>query len=271
MALRLEFATMRVSFDSSGVRTMIYASILTRVLLCIGFAAACTALPGAAHAQSADEEKLEQAAVALQAFAADEQHGIPIQLLREARGIAVIPNLLRGGFILGGRRGRGVLAVRTDSGEWSNPTFITLTGGSIGWQIGVDSTDLVLVFANERSVANISRGRFTLGGEAAATAGPLGRRTAAAVTARSEIYAYVRSRGLFAGAAFEGARLDVDQDATREFYSADPRAEALGPQNVATPASVRAFLLTLSNAAELPSRNAPGTPSSEEAVTFPLD
>src|SRR5690606_15674615 len=139
-----------------------------------------------------DVAKLAQAAEVLRAFTANEENGIPVELLQQARGIAIVPNLIRGGFILGGRRGRGVLAVRMSSGEWSNPAFITVTGGSIGWQFGVESADLILIFANDRSVRNIEDGRFTLGGEAAAVAGPLGRRSSTTVTARSEVYAYIR-------------------------------------------------------------------------------
>src|SRR5690606_23427309 len=105
-----------------------------------------------------DVAKLEPAAEVLRAFTADDENGIPVELLQQARGSAIVPNLIRGGFILGGRRGRGVLVVRTASGEWSNPAFITVTGGSIGWQFGVESADLVLIFANDRSVRNIEDG-----------------------------------------------------------------------------------------------------------------
>jgi lipid-binding SYLF domain-containing protein len=226
----------------------------------------------AASAQSADEEKLAQAATVLQEFAADEKQGIPIELLQRARGIAVIPNLIRGGFFVGGRRGRGVLTVRSPSGEWSNPAFITLTGGSIGWQFGAEAADVVLVFANDRSVSNIASGKLTFGGDATAIAGPIGRRSTAAVTFRSEVYIYMRSRGLFAGAAFEGARLDVDQQSSASFYSADSRAQPLGEQNAGTPASVLRFLETLQAAASLGaapvSSEATGA---EEAIIYPLE
>ena len=191
-----------------------------------------------ARAQSSDDEKLARAADVLRAFTVDDDKSIPADLLQRARGIAVIPTLVRGGFFIGGRRGRGVLAVRTPSGEWSNPAFVTLTGGSIGWQFGAESADVVLVFGNDRSVRNISDGRFTLGGDAAAVAGPLGRRTTAAVTGRSEVYIYTHSRGLFAGAAFEGARLDVDEEGNAVFYG-DGLA-ALSPPTGTAPASARA-------------------------------
>ena len=156
---------------------------------------------GTAAAQSANDVKLAQDEKVLRDFTRDEKDGIPIDLLQRAHGVVVIPNLIRGGFLVGGRRGRGVLIVRTPNGGWSN-----------GWQFGAESADVVLVLANERSVRNIREGKFTFGGDAAAVAGPAGRRTTAAVTAKSEVYIYAHGRGLFAGAAVEGARLDVDQD-----------------------------------------------------------
>lgn len=259
---------------------------LALTLLAATLSLASTLVPGtAAHgARAANYEKrISDAAAALASFTTDDEKGIPAELLARARGVAVIPNLIRGGFILGGRRGRGVLVVRSPSGAWSNPAMITLTGGSIGWQIGAESADLVLVFANDRSVHHIGHGKFTLGGDASAVAGPLGRHTTAALTGKAEVYAYFRSQGLYAGAAFEGARLDVDYDASAEFYAADPRAEPLGEQNGATPAVARRFLLVLEKAAvanDAASPN-PAKPESTEgtesappaaggAVTFPL-
>jgi lipid-binding SYLF domain-containing protein len=240
----------------------------------------------AAHGQSSDDAKLSQAAAVLHNFTADEANGIPVDLLQRARGIAVIPNVIRGGFLVGGRRGRGVLIVRTPSGGWSNPAFITLTGGSIGLQFGAEAMDVVLLFANDRSVKNIASGRFTLGGDASAVAGPLGRRNTAAVTGRSEVYVYVkRARGAFAGATFEGARLDVDEDGNALFYAAANGAHALGEQSYSTPQSALRFLESVQTAAALP----PATPGyaspahgatrpqpqpaqeEEEAVIYPLE
>jgi lipid-binding SYLF domain-containing protein len=163
-------------------------------------------LLGPVAAQPNDTERFVDAAKVVELFTTDEQHGIPADILQRARGIAVIPKLIRGGLVFGGRRGRGVLAIRSPNGEWSNPAFVTLTGGSFGAQFGAESADVVLVFANDRSVRNIASGKFTLGGDATAIAGPLGRRTQAAVTGKAEVYVYMHSRGLFAGAAFEGTR-----------------------------------------------------------------
>jgi lipid-binding SYLF domain-containing protein len=232
-----------------------------------------------AHAQRGDNERFVEAAKVLELFTTDEQHGIPTDILQRARGIAVIPNLIRGGFVFGGRRGRGVLAIRSPNGDWSNPAFVTLTGGSFGAQFGAESADVVLVFANDRSVRNIASGKFTLGGDATAIAGPLGRRTQTAVTGRAEVYVYMHSRGLFAGAAFEGTRLDVDQEASAAFYR-NTAGVPLGAQTFETPPAALPFLDALRTAAVLPgapfsvapSATSPSPPSAgDEAVTFPLE
>jgi lipid-binding SYLF domain-containing protein len=242
------------------------------VLSVLAAAGLATADPG--HAQSTDDDrKLADAAEVIHAFSANDADAIPTDLLERARGIAVIPNVFRGGFILGARRGRGVLVVRSENGEWSNPAFITLTGGSIGWQIGAETADVVLVFANDNAVKNMSSGKFTLGGDATAVAGPLGRRATAAVTFKAEVYGYVRAKGLFAGASFEGTRLKIDHEGGAEFYAADPGARPLQPQNAATPPSARRFLLTLERAtlASQPPARRPEETEGDEAVTFPLE
>jgi len=245
-------------------------------LLC-SVAALFVLLLAPAEAQR-DAERFVDAAKVLELFTTDEAYGIPTDILQRARGIAVIPNLIRGGFVFGGRRGRGVLAIRSPNGEWSNPAFVTLTGGSFGAQFGAESADVVLVFANDRAVRNIASGKFTLGGDATAIAGPMGRRTQTAVTGKAEVFVYMHSRGLFAGAAFEGTRLDVDQEASANFYR-NTSGVPLGAQTVETPAAALPFLDALRTAAVLPdapsavapNSNAAPSPSSDEAVTFPLE
>jgi lipid-binding SYLF domain-containing protein len=256
---------------------------LARFLTMASLAAAAVALSAsAADAQRNDDAKFTAAARVLEIFTTDEESGIPTEILQRARGIAVIPNLIRGGFLFGGRRGRGVISIRSPNGEWSNPAFVTLTGGSFGAQFGAESADVVLVFANDRAVRNIASGKFTLGGDAAAVAGPLGRRQTAAVTGRAEVYVYMHSRGLFAGAAFEGTRLDVDEEASEAFYR-NTSGVPLGAQTSETPATALPFLDALRTAAVssgtsgtppagLPPANMPSSnPPIEEAETFPLE
>lgn len=145
---------------------------------------------------------------------------IPKKLLDEAQGIVIVPNVIKIGFIAGARRGHGVVLVRDQEGEWSLPQFVTLTGGSVGWQAGIQGTDVVLVFTSRQSVDGLFRGKFTIGVDAAVTAGPVGREAAAGTDTelRSEIYSYSRSRGLFVGVALDGSALDVDYEAHNYIY-----------------------------------------------------
>lgn len=148
---------------------------------------------------------------------------IPPALLNNAGGIAIIPSVIKAGFIIGGRCGTGVLLMRDKDGRWNDPTFISLTGGSMGWQIGVESIDVILVFKSMRSIENIVKGKFTLGVDASIAAGPVGRQAEAAtdVQLKSVIYSYSRSKGLFAGLALEGAALQVDDEANAVFYGSE--------------------------------------------------
>jgi len=149
---------------------------------------------------------------------------IPARLMADAQGIAIIPNVIKIGFIAGIRRGQGVVMVREPNGAWSLPQFVTLTGGSIGWQAGVQGTDVVLVFRTQKSVQGLLTGKFTIGADVAAAAGPVGRNAAAATDARlkAEILSYSRSRGLFAGVALDGSIIEVNSVAQTTFYGAGP-------------------------------------------------
>lgn len=185
-----------------------------------GLAASLLLFQGVASAGLSEVEEVQEATAVLTDFVNIPENSIPPALLNSAYGIAVIPSVLKVGFILGGRRGTGVLSVRTESGAWSNPVLVTLTGGSIGWQIGASSTDLILIFKSRRSVDDIADGQFTVGGNATVAAGPIGRSARAATTAKldAEIYSYSRARGLFAGVAVDGAVLTIDDTANADFY-----------------------------------------------------
>jgi lipid-binding SYLF domain-containing protein len=148
------------------------------------------------------------------------EQSVPQVLLARAYAIAVVPNVVKIGFGLGARRGKGVLVVRRDNGTWSNPAFVTITGGSFGWQIGAQSTDIILVFKTREGVENISKGKLTLGADASIAAGPVGRHTGVAtdIEFQAEVFSYSRSRGLFAGVALEGAGVSMDRAANAAFY-----------------------------------------------------
>jgi len=145
---------------------------------------------------------------------------VPSDLLTNAYAVAVIPDVIKAGFVIGGRHGGGMISVKASDGTWSNPSFISMTGGSIGFQAGVQSTDVVLVFRTQRGVDSIVHGKFTLGADASVAAGPVGRDAHAATDAqlKAEIYSYSRSRGLFAGVALDGSVLAIDNDANQAVY-----------------------------------------------------
>jgi len=166
------------------------------------------------------------------------EKGIPPALLNNAHGIAIIPGVIKAGFIIGGRHGTGVVVVRNREGGWSNPSFISITGGSVGWQIGAQSTDIILVFKSRKGIDNMMKGKFTLGADAAVAAGPVGRQAEAAtdIQLKAEIYSYSRSRGLFAGISIEGASLQIDDDANAAFYGRNVRAgEILSDRDIKSP------------------------------------
>jgi SH3 domain-containing YSC84-like protein 1 len=161
---------------------------------------------------------------------------IPQGLLADAHGLAIIPGLIKGGFVVGVRHGRGVVLVRDEQGGWRPPVFVSLTGGSIGWQVGLQATDVILVFRTAKSVQGLLNGKFTIGADAAAAAGPVGRQASAATDAqlRAEILSYSRSRGLFAGVSLDGSMLQIDQAATQMFYqSANRLPDPAGAMNAA--------------------------------------
>ena len=170
---------------------------------------------------------------------------IPHQLLKEAQGIAIIPNVIKIGFIGGARRGHGVVMVRDAEGEWSLPQFVVLTGGSVGWQAGIQATDVVLVFTTRKGVEGLMRGKFTVGVDASASAGPIGRETAVGTDATllSEIYSYSRSRGLFLGVSLDGSALEIDH-ASHAFYYGTPSGQLPGRVPRAS-AELRHFLADL--------------------------
>jgi lipid-binding SYLF domain-containing protein len=188
--------------------------------------AAALALPAlaapAARAQGREAATVAAAVEVIEQAGTIPARCIPLGLLRDAKGVAIIPGIIKAGLVIGGRHGRGVVLVRCPDGGWSNPIFVTLTGGSIGWQVGAQSTDLVLVFKTQRGVERIlqNRGKLTLGADVSVAAGPVGREAAAATDAqlRAEIYSYSRSRGLFAGASFEGDALLIDRRGNDCFY-----------------------------------------------------
>jgi lipid-binding SYLF domain-containing protein len=179
-------------------------------------------LAAAPHRPASQEQRtVELAGETVAALSAIPLRGIPHALLHNAAGVAVIPHVVKAGLVIGGRFGRGVVLVHEPGGRWSNPVFVTLSGGSIGGQVGIETTDLVLVFKTSKSLERALNGKLTLGGDVTVAAGPIGREIEAGTDRRlplPDICTYSRSRGLFAGVSVEGARLQVDGHANDTFY-----------------------------------------------------
>lgn len=183
--------------------------------------AAILILPAATAAAAGKETaRVNAAADVMKKIMEIPEKQIPPELLDNAEGIAIIPGVIKVGFVIGGQYGNGVLLVRGEERHWSAPVFVRLISGSVGWQIGAQSTDFVIVFKTHRSIEGIMKGKYTLGADAAVAAGPVGRNMAAAtdVQLKAEIYSYSRSRGLFAGVSLEGSALQIDDAADEGFY-----------------------------------------------------
>lgn len=179
---------------------------------------------GYAPIASAGEEeavKLKEANEVMLDIMAIPENAIPPNLLADATAIAIIPSVIKAGFIVGGRFGKGVVLRRDKARRaWSDPVFLSIAGGSVGFQAGASATDVILVFKNRRGLDSLVNGKFTLGADAAVAAGPVGRNAAAAtdIQLRSEILSYSRSRGLFAGVALDGSVMEIDHAANASYY-----------------------------------------------------
>lgn len=184
------------------------------------------ALP--AQAGVKEEAKASDAARVLAEIMRIPETAVPEKMFGEAYAIAVIPDVVKAGLVIGGRGGKGLVSVRSPDGTWSNPSFIKLGGGSFGFQAGVQSADVILVFRSQRGVDNIVNGKFTLGADASVAAGPVGRSAQASTDEqlKAEIYSYSRARGLFAGVALDGTVLRIDHKANQAVYghNTTPRA-----------------------------------------------
>lgn len=181
-----------------------------------------------ANAQNKEEDRIKASIQVLNDFG-QMQESIPEQLLSISQGIIIIPKMINAGLMVGGKHGKGIAMVRNKNGEWSDPVFITMTGGSIGPQIGVQAIDLVLVFKNSKSLTDMSKGSFTLGGDVSVAAGPVGRSSSASTDYKleAEVYSYSRTKGLFAGITLNGAALAVDARANNAFYENNSSANTI--------------------------------------------
>ena len=202
------------------------------------------------------------------------ESAIPDRLLDEAKAIVVVPDTIKAGFVFGGRRGLGLMSVKTADGTWSNPVFVKLAGASFGLQAGVQSADVILVFRSERGVDSIVNGKITLGADAGIAAGPVGRNAAAATDGefKAEIWSWSRARGLFAGVALDGAVLSIDNGANRTAYGegTTPRAIFEGRAPGAPSAAITGFRDALEEATAAARQARGGKPAPAAANAAPV-
>jgi lipid-binding SYLF domain-containing protein len=256
-------------------------------------AAGAAGLSQPALAGAREEAKLIEASGVLEELQSQRDNLIPDRLLSRAYGIAVIPNVIKVAAVVGGRRGTGALLVRDANGRFTDPVMVSFTGGNVGWQIGVQSTDIVLVFTTRKSIEGIADGKLTLGGDASVAAGPVGRSASAATDQNftAEVYSYSRNRGLFAGVSIDGSILAINSKANSRLYGQTAPASDIIAGRIQTDAEAanrlqRAIIAstgstaapvpavsnaTTSPAESMPADASPAPTSSSNAQTYPLE
>jgi lipid-binding SYLF domain-containing protein len=211
----------------------------------------CFLLPCSSFAASSREDlqaRLDSAKIVLDQIMGSQDRGIPMNILQQATCVAVVPGLIKGAFVFGGQYGQGVVTCRTGHG-WSAPVFIRMAGGSFGFQIGGQSTDLVLVAVNDRGFQDLLKNKFKIGGDAAAAAGPVGRNGQAATDWKmnAELLTYSRSKGLFAGIDLDGTSVSQNREDTELFFGSPHGFESVLRGNVPVPEGAVPFVKTVAH------------------------
>lgn len=201
--------------------------------------------------ESKASDRVQAAADVLNEIQSAPDHGIPAGILSKAECVAVVPSMLKGGFIVGAKYGRGLASCRAAKG-WSSPAFFTLEGGSFGFQIGGQAVDLVLLVMNNEGMQHLLSSKFSLGADASVAAGPVGREAEGDTDwkMRAQVLTYSRARGIFAGVSLNGAVVKQDKDSTREFYGHMVTSKAALTGEVEAPAAANSFLTTLAKWAQ---------------------
>src|SRR5438067_3756822 len=196
-------------------------------------------------------DRLQKSVDVLHAIMSTPDKGIPEEVLSNAKCILVVPDLIKGGFIFGGKHGRGVATCRTASG-WSAPAFISVGGGSAGLQIGIEGVDLIMLIMNDKGMQQLLTSKFQISGEGSAAAGPVGRHASAGTDWKmdTQMLTYSRSKGVFAGLTLEGAVVQQDSDSTRSVYGRDMTFRNILSGRVSTPKSADAFIKAVSDAGQ---------------------
>ncbi len=216
------------------------------------------------HAQYREQNTVAESTQVLNEIMQIPVTAIPQTMLADAQAVAIIPRVIKGSFVVGARHGNGVIIVRDKNGHWQAPLFVSLTGGNVGWQVGIQSTDVILVFKSRTSVQSMLSGKFTIGADAAAAAGPVGRNAAAATDAnlRAEVYSYSRSRGLFAGVSIDGSIVKLDRFANASYYRA-PAPGQMAPVPPPAQQLVRTLMTYTGELKSVPTINASHTTNAQ--------
>jgi lipid-binding SYLF domain-containing protein len=206
-------------------------------------------LSWAGSAKEDATDRLDNATTVMHEIMSAPDKGIPEEVLEHAKCVAVIPHMVKGGFVFGAKGGKGVATCRTSNG-WSAPAFITISGGSWGLQIGVEAVDVVLIIQNEKGMQRLLSSNFHVGGDASAAAGPVGRHAEAGTDWKMdvEILTYSRARGLFAGLTLEGASIRQDTDSRHAIYGRNVSTRSLLLGKVAVPSAAQPFLTEIHRA-----------------------
>ena len=220
-----------------------FVCVVLLAMLALVCAAAAPSNPAPKDDRSEVMNRLSDSAKVLDELMNVPESNIPDTVVAKARCVAVIPSMVKGGFIVGGRHGRGVVTCRTPNG-WSAPAFLTLTGGSWGAQIGVEKVELVLLFMNQKGVDSLMKDNFKIGADASVAAGPVGRSAEAStdVKANAEILAYSRAKGLFAGLELSGAAVRPDEGSNTAFYGSNVNWRNTLSGSVPAPSEANPFL-----------------------------
>ena len=223
----------------------------TMAVLLISFLGLVGTYAWAGSAREDSVDRLQKSVDVLHAIMATPDKGIPEEVLSNAKCILVVPDLIKGGFIFGGKHGRGVATCRTAEG-WSAPAFVSVGGGSWGLQIGVEGVDLVMLVMNDQGFQHLLSSKFELTGEGSAAAGPVGRHASAGTDWKmnTEMLTYSRSKGVFAGLTLEGAVVEQDNDSTRAIYGKHMMFRNILSGKVSTPKSADAFMKAVSDAGQ---------------------
>src|ERR1700757_526227 len=223
---------------------------MTLLLMSVMGMVATSAFAGSAREDSVD--RLDRSVNVLHAIMATPDKGIPEEVLSNAKCIVVVPDLIKGGFVFGGKHGRGVATCRTANG-WSAPAFISVGGGSWGLQIGVEGVDLVMLIMNDKGMEQLLSSKFQVSGEGSAAAGPVGRHASAGTDWKldTEMLTYSRSKGAFAGLTLEGAVIQQDSDSTTAVYGRDVAFKSVLLGKVTPPGMARSFVQSVTTAAHV--------------------